>query len=173
MLRVAYWIVLSMLVLTFLAVFLVFASFESFHLGPVTLGYGGPFETFYVSNRTYVDRAAAGYTKLPRYYPPRYGGAADPGGFAAWNETTGFEPWTSGAGAVPLWPEGDPGLGARNPLPPLVKRVWRRNVPSEHVFAVIGTVTLGWVGIGVLRWWLRGRNRPFGGRRGFDVAVHS
>lgn len=172
--RAAYWAVLSTLVITFIGACLVAAGEETFEIGPVDFGYTDPWDDFYIRVEWYVDREKAGYTALPKYYPPRRHkkwGVVYPGGFAAWNEVSGFEACGSGTVDYAHWPEGDPGLGSNNPLPPLVRRAWRRNFDPDHVFLANGTAILAWGAIGLIEWWLRRRDRPFGTRRGFDVTL--
>jgi hypothetical protein len=171
--RAAYWIVLTVLVLSLIGTALLVERPQTYAVGRADFGYCESIDYFYVRIRVHVDREKAGYTSLPKYHAPRSikKGIVFPGSFAAWNETSGFESWQSGTVDYAYWPHGDPGLGSNNPLPPLVERVWRRNINPAHVFLVNVTAVLGWGGLGVIGWWLRRQDGPVTNRRGFDVSI--
>lgn len=92
---------------------------------------------------TMIDRRTLGYHYVPKYTtaPER----ADGGYFALyvneWHEDGGFGYCVFDA---PHWPDGDPGLGDQNPLPPLVRRCEIYAVPPSLVLLLLGT---GWA------WW--------------------
>lgn len=170
--RAAYWVTMSV----FLSIFLAgcfHGRAPGIDIGPARFSYTDNADTYYVEYVQYVDRQRAGYTSLPRCLP-RYGKKGQPPRgyfFDAWDGRTGRDFFRSGKLDYPHWPDGDPGLGLNNPLPPLVKRVWTLYV-DPSILAHLGGLGL-FVGgvVGVVRWELRQRRRAETGEHGFGVTL--
>jgi hypothetical protein len=111
-----------------------------------------------------IDRRSLGYNFLPEYHKPQ--------GFPGYFDLYAND-WEAHHGIgkcvydEPFWPDGDPGLGAANPLPPLVRRHTIRAVSPEVPVAVLTIVWVGWICWLTLpmAWRLRGHSPG----RGFDV----
>ena len=105
-----------------------------------------------------LDRPALGYTSLPPYDPK-----------------SGFTPWNGGDvvgwlgsrwwGDFPYWPDGDPGLGPNNPLPPKVRRWHIDGVHTGYFLLLIPALWTVW-GLAYARHRLSGPARG----PGFDMS---
>ena len=110
-----------------------------------------------VSWEEVIDRPAA-YVALPSY-DLRFGfDVFDSGDRTYW---FGSRYWSD----YPYWPDGDPGLGIGNPLPPKVKRWHIDGVRKELVLLLVPILWSGW---GFVFAWHRLRGPARG--RGFAVS---
>jgi len=124
----------------------------------------GPFDgAINFHSTVLLDRQRLGYGTLPAYHPGPAGGG---GYFDLYSNTI-----TRSSRFVdtcvydaPYWPGGDPGLGARNPLPPLVERHTIRAISPIVPGLVLMTGWTVWTVSAV-----RKLARPAARERGFDV----
>jgi hypothetical protein len=132
----------------------------------VSLGYCDPPSEYYVSIRHCLSWADAGHKRLPPYHLHRTGAG---GYFEAWNDPDGIRLLRSGTVDYPYWPNGDPGLGPNNPLPPFVCRI-RTYYVRPSILRILGAVLLSaWLWLGYIRW-RRDRDRRTSAS-GFDPVM--
>jgi hypothetical protein len=121
----------------------------------------GPFDGAINYHRvTVMDRSALGYARLPKFrVVPGYAGGGYFDSYATIIQGQGSLGYCQYD--IAYWPGGDPGLGLRNPLPPMVQRHEIYAIDPEVPLIVLG---VGWVGWALLfvRYVLRRRARAAG-----------
>jgi hypothetical protein len=119
-------------------------------------------------SKSLIPREELGYDHLPEYVISRKKRHPRPPFFGTYlNEWHDYGPFVYYVWDMPHWPEGDPGLGDKNPLPPLVARGEIYGVSPE---LPLGLLTGGWICWGVL-WGRKFLRNRFSKGHGFEVRL--